>query len=87
MAGVLERATAEVSCWPKMQPKRGSPAKRNAETQTLGATANAIKGKRVVGKGLVQKTTKGGGEQTRVWLHDALDASRPSDDTLNPFQP
>jgi hypothetical protein len=25
------------------------------------------------------------GEHTRVWLHDALDASRPSDHTLNPF--
>jgi hypothetical protein len=26
-------------------------------------------------------------EQTRVWLQDALDASRPSDRSLNPFQP
>ncbi len=74
---MLERATAEVSCWLKMQPKRGSPAKRNAETQTLGVTAKATKGKRIVGEGLVQKTRREE-EQTRVSLHDALDASRPS---------
>jgi hypothetical protein len=35
---------------------------------------------------LVQKMGREG-EQTRVWLHDALDPSRPSDHTLNPFQP
>ncbi len=81
---MLEKATAEASCWPKMQPKRGSPAKRNAETQTLGATTNATKGKRIVGEGLVHKMRREG-EQTRVWLHDALDASRPSDQTRNPF--
>ncbi len=69
-----------------MQPKRGSPVKRNAETQTLGATAKATTGKRIVGEGLLQKMRREG-EQTRVWLHDALDASRPSDHTLNPFQP
>jgi hypothetical protein len=49
-------------------------------------TAKAAKGKRIVGEGLVQKTRREE-EQTRVWLHDALDASRPSDHTLNPFQP
>jgi hypothetical protein len=32
---VLEKATAEASCWPKMQPKRGSPAKeKHGNTDT-----------------------------------------------------
>jgi len=42
------------------------------------------KGERIVGEGLVHKMRRKG-EQTRVWLHDALDASRPSDQTRNPF--